>query len=396
MRFHLPSLIPLLCLPIPMAAQTTASPPIELSGGYSYLSNSFNGVPGARQGLNGWDAAVAFPAWHNLRFKIDVSGFTGTNLGASQHPYSIMGGGQYERRWRRERLFAQALFGEAGLNRNWGANGTPGGTASFTSLLGGGLDTPVSQHLSIRLEADAQHTNFFLIQSPTYTVPYRIPGLPNFFGRFSTGIVWTPRLASPNNRTYQSGVFVKEPVESELFIESSNSFGHYHVFGVTWWSYLNVAGLEYDRHSWGHFIGARMDYVAEILPVVILRQPSKTDNWGNPLTSAHTTVPGLGISPLGMRLIWRDGDRWKPYYLVKGGMVGFTQKSLSNYASYEDFTLQQSAGIQFKLSDRWDLRAGVSDFHFSNGFVVPNNPGIDEMAYSAGLSYQFGSQRAHF
>jgi len=35
----------------------------------------------------------------------------------------------------------------------------------------------------------------------------------------------------------------------------------------------------------------------------------------------------------------------------------------------------------------------VSDFHFSNAFVVPSNPGIDEMMYQGALSYHLKSRR---
>lgn len=387
----------LLCsAPLASVAQSAESAPYELSGTFTYLTNSLNGVPGSTKPMPGWDAAAAFAAWHHLRFQLDVSGFTGKNLGASQTGFAIMGGPQYERSLGRERLFAHALFGEAGMNRYWGPNATPGGTASFAVLLGGGVDTPINQHLAVRVEADTFHTNFALVQSVKVPIPYSIPGLPHFIGRFSAGMVWTPRPGSTSGTSGPEGVYNRLPVESDLTYESTNSFGHYHVFGVTWWSYLNVAGVEYDRHSWGKFIGARADYVAEILPLVILRQPSKTDIWGNPQSSQHTAVPGLGISPIGIRLLWRDNRRLKPYYLVKGGIIGFTQKALSSHASYEDFTLQQSTGFQVKLTDRWDLRAGVSDFHFSNGFVVPSNPGIDEMAYTAGLCYHLTPSRSRF
>jgi hypothetical protein len=54
-------------------AQTETSPPFQIYGGYSWLSNSFNGVPGSRQPLNDWNAGAAFPQWHHLRFKIDYS-----------------------------------------------------------------------------------------------------------------------------------------------------------------------------------------------------------------------------------------------------------------------------------------------------------------------------------
>jgi hypothetical protein len=376
-------------LPLALAAQSGESVPYQISGGVSLLSNSFNGVPGAHQPLTGWDTAVAFPSWHDVRFKLDVSGYFGNNLGAPQHAFFIMGGPQYERSVSRERLFVHALFGNGGFNRSWSPSGTLGGTASFSALLGGGLDTPLSRHIGIRVEGDYQHTNLALIQSEADPAPYRISALPNSFGRFSTGLVWTPRVYPASGI---AGRLPKRPVESEVAFETRASFGHYHIFAGTWWSYLWLAGMEYDRHSWGNFIGARMDYVAEILPVVILRQPRTTDAFGDPLAPGHETLAGLGISPIGVRMLWRDGKRWKPYFTAKGGMLGFDQKALSKYASYENFSLQQSTGIQFRMTQRWDARVGVSDFHFSNAFLVPSNPGIDEMMYDAVLCYHLGKR----
>jgi len=191
-----------------------------------------------------------------------------------------------------------------------------------------------------------------------------------------------------------AGKSVRHHPESELVLEGLGSFGHFHVFAYSWWSYLDVGGLEYDRHSWDRFLGARRDYVAEILPVAILRQPSKTDVFGDPLSPDHKVNYGVGISPVGMRMIWRDGKNWKPYYLIKGGVIVFSKKSLSEYASYQNFSLQQSVGIQFKVTPRWDFRMGFADFHFSNAFMVPSNPGIDEMMYSGGICYHLGKPAA--
>jgi hypothetical protein len=47
----------LVCLSTASYAETPAQERYQVYGGYTYLSNSFNGVPGAKQGLNGWDAA---------------------------------------------------------------------------------------------------------------------------------------------------------------------------------------------------------------------------------------------------------------------------------------------------------------------------------------------------
>jgi len=112
-----------LALPVIAAAQSEISAPYRLFGGFAALSNSFNGLPGSRQPLTGWEASAAFPAWHNLRFKVDVSAFNGSNLSAQQHVFFIMGGAQYEHAIGRERVFADALFGDGGLNRFWGPNG---------------------------------------------------------------------------------------------------------------------------------------------------------------------------------------------------------------------------------------------------------------------------------
>lgn len=396
MRIPTLPFVALLLSPLVLCAQQEASAPYEIYGGFAHFSNSFNGMPGSQHPLSGWDAAVALPSWHNLRLKIDASGYYGNNLGGTQRVISVLTGLQYERSVRKEGLFVQALIGDVGLNRNWGANGSPGGTASFAELLGGGLDTPVSKHFGIRVEGGMQHTNFALVQSVAVPIPYRIPGLPSYFGRISAGVLWTPGFASRAIAQKQSSKTVKEPVQSELAFETSDCFGHITLFADTIWSYFNEAGVEYDRNSWGKFIGARMDYVAEVLPVSILRQPSKTDVFGDPLSKNFEAVPGLGILPFGMRMLWRDGKAWKPYFVTKFGMIGFTKKAVSQYAAYQNMLVQQSVGIQFKLNDRWDLRTGIGVLHISNFMMVPSNPGTDQMMYTGGLSYHFKTRRVHF
>ena len=367
--------------------QSGSPPPYEIFAGYSLLSNSFNGVPGSRQVLNGEDVSLAFPGWHGIRVKIDVTRYSGTNLGAKQQATFIMGGGEYEHTFHRERLFAEALFGDVGMNRYWGAGAHPGESASFATSVGGGVDTPISRHFAIRVQGDYRFTNLALIRAINDARPYRVPGQPQNFASVSTGLVWMPWAGSAAiTRTSEP----KEPVQGELTFEDLNSFGHFHIFANSWWSYLHVAGVEYDRHSWGRFIGARRDYVAEILPISILRQPSQTDVYGNRKSRNFEDLYGLGVAPVGMRLLWRDGKVFKPYYTVKGGLLAFNQKSVSQYAAYLNFSLQQSVGVQLRLTDRWDLRTGIEVFHFSNAFMVPSNPGLDSMAYNAGLTFHLG------
>jgi opacity protein-like surface antigen len=385
MRRFLFSCFAMLC-PVMLAAQTAGPPPYEIFAGYSWLSNSFNGVPGSHQGLNGVDGSLAFPGWHGLRVKIDVAHYSGTNLGAKQDALFIMGGGQYEHSFHRERVFGQALFGDIGMNRYWGADGQAGETASFVTKLGGGVDTPVSRNLAIRVEGDYLNENLALIRAVNDARPYRVPGLPqNFFG-LTAGLVWLPHADSPPAEKGQH----KDPVESELTLEGINSFGHIHIFANSWWSYLHVGGIEYDRHSWGRFIGARRDYVAEVLPVAFLRQPKVTDVYGNQRSRTYESFYGLGVSPVGMRLMWLDKKPVRPYYTVKGGLLAFDKKATSQYAAYLNFSLEQSVGVQAKVTDRVDLRAGFEVFHFSNAFMVPSNPGLDSMTYTGGITMHLG------
>jgi len=183
----------------------------------------------------------------------------------------------------------------------------------------------------------------------------------------------------------------KQVPAQELIFEGLASYGNYKIFAGGTDCKLYTAGVEYDRHSWGYMLKARVDYVAEVLPVLLLWEPDKADIWGNPKSTSHHLVPGVGFSPIGARWIWRDGKAWKPYLMAKGGMVLFTEKVISSQSTYESFSLQSSTGLQIRLNPRIDLRLGLfGDFHFSNAFIVPVNPGLDVMNASVGISYHLG------
>ncbi len=191
-----------LCIALPGAlpAQTTNSDPVshnryDVFGGYSFLSNSFNGnnVP-----LNGWDAGIAFRAWHQLDtsrpwhrlgVKTDASGYYGTSDGAPQRPIFLLVGPQYTWKFSKNSPFIEGQVGFGHLNSDWfypkflGNSNTP--TNSFAAFLGAGLDRQITPRLAFRVEGGMLRTNF--------TVPNPdggIHGLPNYFARISTGLVW--------------------------------------------------------------------------------------------------------------------------------------------------------------------------------------------------------------
>ena len=199
--------------------------------------------------------------------------------------------------------------------------------------------------------------------------------------------------ATDDTVTAQTVYAPKTAPESELVATGLGSFGHFHIFANSWWSYLDIASVEYDRHTWGRAAGARMDYSAEVQPMVLLWQPSKQTVWGTPASKQHEFVYGVGVMPIGLRMLWRDKRSFKPYLVAKGGLLGFDKKALSSQSSYMEFSLQIGLGAQFRLTPRWDGRVGFTYFHFSNGFMVPSNPGLDSATYTCGLAYHLGGAR---
>lgn len=182
--------------------------------------------------------------------------------------------------------------------------------------------------------------------------------------------------------------------ESEITVEGLVSYGNYHIFAGGENCKLYDVGIEYDRHYWGHLFKARVDYVAEVMPMVLLNQPTQMSIWGSTLSQSRKTVPGVDISPIGIRWLWRDGKTIKPYLMAKGGALVFSQKPLSNKTTYENLSLQSAFGLEVRMNDRYDLRLGLfGDFHFSDAFIVPVNPGLDVMNATFGLTYHLGSKR---
>ena len=151
---------------------------------YPWLSNSFNGVSGSHQPLNGMNGGLAFPVWHHLRIKLDYSMYRGNNLGDPQRAFFIMAGGQYGASFHRERFYVEALGGEGSLNGTWFStansgfkNGNTGTIASFAEFLGGGMDTPLGLHTAFRIDGGIQHSNFDPITPLSKGgVPYHLAG----------------------------------------------------------------------------------------------------------------------------------------------------------------------------------------------------------------------------
>jgi Lipid A 3-O-deacylase (PagL) len=184
---------------------------------------------------------------------------------------------------------------------------------------------------------------------------------------------------------------LRKPVVSEISVMGMIPDGNFTMFSATLRCHAWAAGVEYDRHSWGHFLKSQVDYAVEVIPFALLSQPAKSDFWGNAISPNQELVPGVAVLPFGFRFLWRSGKAIKPYMVGKIGAIAFTKKAFSPNASYANFNIQAASGVQIKLTERVDLRVDPFEFfHVSNGYFPKSNPGMDELAMQVGMTYHLG------
>jgi len=181
--------------------------------------------------------------------------------------------------------------------------------------------------------------------------------------------------------------------EGEVSVMGMVPDGDYRLFGATVRCHAWTIGAEYDRRI-GHILWARFDWVAEVIPFMILSQPKVANFWGGGMTPEQELVPGISISPIGMRFLYRDGKKIRPFFMGKLGAAAFTKKALSQNATYANFNIQAAFGVQYALNDRYDLRVEPFQFfHISNGYLAPSNPGMDQIGWRIGFTYHLKNGR---
>jgi hypothetical protein len=179
----------------------------------------------------------------------------------------------------------------------------------------------------------------------------------------------------------------KKSPDGEIAVMGQIPDGDYRLFGATIRCHVWNIAVEYDRR-WGHVGKIRLDYVAEIAPVTILSQPAVADFWGNGLTPQQELVPGLALSPFGLRFVFRQGRKIRPIFVGKLGVIAFTKRAFSPDATYWNINVQAAAGVQYAVNNRFDLRVEPFQFfHVSNGYLARSNPGMDQIGWRIGFDY---------
>jgi hypothetical protein len=159
----------------------------SIYGGYSWLSNSFNNHSSASSanGMNGWTADVGVPLTRLVNLKVEGLGFYNTNYGDPERAHFFLAGPGLEHRFSGKVLFVQGLVGIGHLNSTAMAlGGEPAGkTNSFAADVDAGIDFPIVPTIAWRVEGGLVNSHFTATSN-------QIHGVPTWFGRVSTGIVF--------------------------------------------------------------------------------------------------------------------------------------------------------------------------------------------------------------
>ena len=133
----------------------------------------------------------------------------------------------------------------------------------------------------------------------------RTVDLPRWWLRLCAFLVVGAVSAQSSLHAQEMHDSVKPPVERQIVFEGGSSVGNIHVFAFATDRRIADLGVEYDLHSWGSLLTARVDYVAEVLPTVLLNEPAQYGANSIALTTARQVKYGFGFSPVGVRLLWR-------------------------------------------------------------------------------------------
>lgn len=173
----------------------------------------------------------------------------------------------------------------------------------------------------------------------------------------------------------------------QVQFETGASFGNLHLFAYDENRALHPVGVEYDRPWMRSVIKGNLEYVSEVLPLIILNRAAKYGVGNSASNTARKNQYGFGVAPAGFRLLWRPVGLLQPYFGVKGGAAYFKSRGPSVVGSRMQFISEFSAGVERAVSARWGFRAGFSDFHMTN--LGRSKSASDFLYFNGGLSYRF-------
>ena len=135
-----------------------------------------------------------------------------------------------------------------------------------------------------------------------------------------------------------------------------------------------------------------LKYTAEIIPVVLIRQPQQGHAAnGDPvdLPGAKQKIYGAGVSPIGLQMNFRRGSVLQPYINGTAGVIYFTDNVPVADSSNFNFTFGFGAGVEIWHLENQLIILGYKYQHISNGYTAPQNPGVDSNLFYVGYAWSW-------
>ncbi|HYA86847.1 MAG TPA: acyloxyacyl hydrolase [Nitrospirota bacterium] len=134
-----------------------------------------------------------------------------------------------------------------------------------------------------------------------------------------------------------------------------------------------------------------LQYIAELVPVALIRQPPQGLENGHPvdLAGSRQTIYGAGVSPVGLQLNLRRGCVLQPYVNGTAGVLYFEDQVPVADSSKFNFELGLGAGVEIWYRKNQSIYLGYKYHHISNGYTARHNPGVDSDLFYIGCSWSW-------
>jgi hypothetical protein len=145
----------------------------------------------------------------------------------------------------------------------------------------------------------------------------------------------------------------------------------------------------------GRVMGSKKHFTFEmtvdVFPYMRLVQPREslrlvTDEGTLIDTTSGPDAVGVGISPVGLKFLFRRRARVKPFVEATGGVLYFERPVPYDAARNFNYTFDGGAGVQIFSRTRRATTLGYKFHHISNAYTGRINPGIDSHVFYAGFS----------
>ncbi|MBN2430752.1 MAG: acyloxyacyl hydrolase [Acidobacteria bacterium] len=147
-----------------------------------------------------------------------------------------------------------------------------------------------------------------------------------------------------------------------------------------------ILALRYGRliGSWRHL---DLQYVADFFPAAVAADTVVTRAYPPEDSRARGNVYGFGVSPLGVKVMFRPRSRWRPYAGANGGFLRFREPVPLPQSEKFNFTFEIDGGVMFAGKTRYSWFGGVKFHHLSNGGRSPTNRGMNTIQLFFGVSF---------